>query len=119
MDCKMMGIKLIEGTIRNVRFNNCNLSYANFRFSNIKQVIFMNCLLRNGDFQSVELLKVKFDESDMKQIQMSGTKLKDIDLSTCDIEGIGIRIEELYGAIVSNIQVIDFAKLLGLVIKDE
>jgi len=54
----------------------------------------------------------------MKQIQLSGVKLNSVDFSTCDIEGIGARVEDLQGAIISNVQAIEFAGLLGLKIKD-
>ena len=65
----------------------------------------------------MELNKVWFQDNNMKSIQMNGTKLKDIDLSNSDISDIWTGIEELEGAIVSHMQVIEFANLLGLVIK--
>jgi uncharacterized protein YjbI with pentapeptide repeats len=118
IDCKMIGANLSEGTLRNVIFDNCNCSYGFFRFSDLKQVSFTNCLLNNSDFQNSNFNKVNFSKTDLKHAQMSGTKLKDIDLSNCDIEGIGVRIEDLHGAIISSMQAVFFSKLLGLVIKE-
>ena len=49
---------------------------------------------------------------------MSGTKLKGIDLSSCELDGLGVTIEDLDGCIVSSEQVIAFSYLLGLIIKN-
>ncbi len=48
---------------------------------------------------------------------MSGTKLKGVDLSSCDIEGIGVRIENLSGAVVSPLQAVSLSRLIGVVVK--
>ena len=47
---------------------------------------------------------------------MSGTKLKGLDLSNSEIEGMSVGVEELEGAIVSNMQILGFASLFGVVI---
>ena len=49
---------------------------------------------------------------------MSGTKLNGIDFSNADIEGLSIRVEDLFGAIVSPAQAISLSKKMGLVIKE-
>lgn len=87
------------------------------RFSRLKQVILEKCLFESGDFQNAELSKVRFDNCVLRLCQMSGTRLTDIDLSNCDIEGLGVRMEDLKGAIVSPAQAVDFSKLFGLVVK--
>lgn len=118
IDCKMIGAGFIEGTFRNVLFSNCNLNYTNFRFSDLKQVGFSQCLLNRSDFQNAKFTKVEFLENNMKQIQLSGVPLKGIDFSTCDIEGIGVRVEDLYGAVIERDQAIEFTGLLGLKMKE-
>lgn len=118
LDCKMIGTRLDDVNFRDVRFINCNLSYSNLGFSKYIQVVFEKSILRNAEFQNAKLSKVGFKECDMTSIQMSGTKLKNIDLSNSEIEGMIVGLEELKGAIVSNIQVLSFAGLLGVVIKE-
>ena len=118
IDCKIIGASFIDGTFRNVLFSNCNLNYSLFGFSDLKQVGFSQCLLNSADFQNSKFLNVRLRENIMKQIQLSGVELRDIDFSTCDIEGIGARIEDLSGAIIANTQAIVFAGLLGLKIRD-
>jgi uncharacterized protein YjbI with pentapeptide repeats len=117
INCKILGVDLSEATLQNVIFEDCNGSYAFFRFTKWKQINFKNCVLSDTDFQKANFTKVGFDHCNLEQSQMSGTKLKGIDFSNCEIEGMGVRIEDLYGAIVSPIQAISLSKLLGIVVK--
>ena len=98
-------------------FDNCNGSYALFRFLDCKQVNFNNSLLCNADFYKAKLLKVGFNDSNLQQTGMSGAKLKGVDLSSCKIDGLGVTVDDLDGCIVSPEQVISFSNLLGLKIK--
>lgn len=116
--CKHIGTNLTDCTLRNVIFENCNGNYSCFRFSNLGQVSFNNCILENGDFEVSVLSKVFFDNCNLQQAQFSKTKLKDIDLSTDNIDGIGVRIEDLNGAIVSPLQAVSLARKMGLIIKE-
>ena len=48
---------------------------------------------------------------------MNFTNLKGIDFTSCDIEGLGVNIADVNGAIVNSLQAAALAALLGLVIK--
>ena len=50
-------------------------------------------------------------------MEFSGTNLKGIDLTSCEIDGIGARIEDLNGVIVSPEQAISLSGLMGIVVK--
>jgi uncharacterized protein YjbI with pentapeptide repeats len=73
--------------------------------------------MEQADFQQVKLARVSFTGCDMTQVRLSGTKLKDVDLSTCSIDGLGVSLEDLPGVIVSPAQAVDLAKLTGLIVK--
>ncbi len=117
VNCKIIGINLSESNLRNVSFHQCNGKYGFFGFSNLKEVKFNECDLSLSDFKESIFSKVGFCYSNISECQMAGTKLKDIDLTSCNIEGIGIRIEDLKGAIVSPIQAVSLSSLMGIVIK--
>ena len=118
VNCKVIGINLGDSTLRNVVFKQCNGNYACFRFANFGQVIFKDCLLRNTDFGESFFSKVTFHCSDLQLAQMSGTKLKEIDFSNSEIEGLGSRLEDLSGAIISPVQAVSLSKKMGLIIKE-
>jgi uncharacterized protein YjbI with pentapeptide repeats len=118
INCKLMGINLSNAALQNVLIKECNGKFAFMRFVQIKKVIFEDSLLESSDFQSSELLRTSFLNCDLKLSQMCGTSLSGIDFSTSNIEGLGIRVEDIKGVIVSPIQAVDLSKLLGIIIKE-
>lgn len=118
INCKLMGINLGEATLRDVVFDACNGSYSNFKLSDCKQLCFRGCVLQNADFMEARFAKVYLERCNMRQAQLCGVKLKGMDLSDCDIEGIGIRLEDLNGVKVSALQAVELSKLLGIIIKE-
>ncbi|MDF2882300.1 MAG: hypothetical protein K0R54_2857 [Clostridiaceae bacterium] len=115
--CKLVGTNFSETTLRNVIFQECSGKYSLFRFTDCKQVIFNNSEIPSSDFGESKFLKVEFKNTYMIQCQMCGTKLKGIDFSSCQIDGMGAKAEDVYGAVVSIDQAASLSALLGLVIK--
>jgi len=83
----------------------------------MERTAFRSCRLEHADFQQVKLAGTFFSECDLTQVQLSGTGLKGTDISTCSIDGLGVRIEDLAGAIVSPLQAVELAKLMGIIVK--
>ena len=63
------------------------------------------------------LKEVTYKETSLIRAQFVETPLKNIDLSTSNIEGILIKIQELKGLIVNDRQAIQLSKILGIIIK--
>ena len=59
-----------------------------------------------------------FNKADLTQVQFFNTKLKGVDLSNSTIEEMAISIEDVQGAIINKLQVLDLSYLLGVKIKD-
>ena len=117
VNCKILGINLSESSLQNVMFDNCVGGYASFMFSHLKQVSFKYCILNNADFQDSKFDKVAFCTSNLQEASMAGTKLGGIDFSDCEIEGLRVKIEDVYGVVVSPMQAVYFSKLLGLIVR--
>ncbi|WP_053955016.1 pentapeptide repeat-containing protein [Inediibacterium massiliense] len=117
VNCKLIGIDLSNATLQNVYVKECNGKFSFMRFIQMKKVLFQDSLLENSDFQNSKLSKIQFDNCNLQLSQMSGTSLSGIDLSTSIVDGLGVRQEDIRGAIVSPLQAVNFSKLLGLVIK--
>ena len=60
----------------------------------------------------------KFDNIDFTKAQIFNTRLKDIDLSTCIIQGLSTTLADIKGAIINELQIMDLAYLLNIKIKD-
>jgi len=117
-NCKMVGLKLSGAAIHNTAMDKCNCKYSNLRFSFCKRFEARDSILDSSDFQGSEMVDVRYEDTSMRHCQMSGTSLCGIDISTCAIEGIGIRMEDMKGAVVSPEQAVMFAAMMGLSVKD-
>jgi uncharacterized protein YjbI with pentapeptide repeats len=117
INCKLVGTNISEATLRNVLFEDCNGRYSIFCFSDYKQVNFSRTLLSNADFHESFFLKVGFFNCTLHQTRMSGTKLKGIDLSSCELEDLDVTVPDLKGCIVAPAQVLGFANILELVVR--
>lgn len=115
---KITGVNLSEATLRNCILKNLSGEYAYFGFSDIKHSKFTECIFRDGDFSNSKFNGVIFEKSLLTRAQMSGTKLRDIDFTSCDIAGLGLEISDAYGMIVTSEQAVYLSSLMGLVIKN-
>ena len=78
---------------------------------------FIESNLKEAVFQETKLDKVVFEECDLRNGYFNKTFLGKQDLTSCDIEGIDIDIENIYGATVTAMQGLDLTRLMGLIIK--
>ena len=112
-----MGANFSECSIKDATFQNVMGGYATFSFSKIKNVNFIESNLKEAVFQEVKLDKVVFEECDLTNGYFNKTFLGKQDLTSCDIEGIDVEIENIYGTTVTAMQGLDLTRLMGLIIK--
>lgn len=117
IDCKIMCLNLNDSTLQNMYMYNYNGQFILMNYAQMKNVILLDCVFENSNLQHSKFDKVEFRKYNFKLSQMSGTSLSGIDLSNSDFEGVGVRPEDIRGAIVSPMQAVDFSKLFGLIIK--
>ena len=60
---------------------------------------------------------INISNCDFSYCNLSYTSLNGIDFSTCNITGITLFPNDIKGAILNDIQALEFIKLLGIVIK--
>ncbi|CAM4286333.1 pentapeptide repeat-containing protein [Paenibacillus tarimensis] len=118
IDSKMVGAIFTDSTFRNTRFQGCNCGYAQFRFTNWKEAVLEDTMLASADFTESKLTKLHLNGCKLQQAEFLRTNMTGIDLSTCEIEGISIPLENLKGCIISQEQAAIFAQYLGLVIRE-
>lgn len=118
LGCRLMGTIFSDSTFKDCRFHASKLDYAIFGFAGIKNCLFDESQMVNCNFQDADIKHSGFENSSLIRAQMSGAKLKGIDFTTCEIDGVGIRLEDLKGMIVSPVQAMELSRLMGLVIKD-
>ena len=68
--------------------------------------------LKKADFYNASFNRIQLFRVALHQAQLSGAKLKGLDFSECNIEGIGIRLEDLAGITITPLQAVDIIKSL-------
>lgn len=61
--------------------------------------------------------KLELDNTDLSSSIFSDISLKDVDFTTCNIEGCEFRVKDLAGGAFSVVQSLELAKLMGIIIK--
>ena len=118
VNCKLVGLSLSDAALQNVCMDGCNCRFALMSLAQMKKVILKDSNFENSNFQNSRLADVRFTKCNFRLCQMSGTSLSGIDLSDSDVEGLGIQLEDLKGAIVSPMQAVNFSKLLGIIVRE-
>lgn len=135
--CDLSGFHFREGTLRKVSFTNCRLSGASLDNMSLRDVGFYGCLMEYAGFVNCKMQDVRFvgcrmehglmhgcaqkgltfSDCDMTGIEVVSTKLRDVDLSTCRIEGIRTTIDMLSGATLGLHQAPTALQLCGITLK--
>ncbi|HEU5031983.1 MAG TPA: pentapeptide repeat-containing protein [Spirillospora sp.] len=99
-NCRMTGLQVTEGGLRDVRFDGCRADMAGFRFARLRTVAFVDCNLSEASFQSAELHDVRFEGCRLSGTQFSGATMSGTRFRDCELSGVaGIRSFD--GAIVA------------------
>lgn len=117
INCRMVGTDFSGSILKDIVFENSLLKYSNFRFTRFTHAAFRQCSCANSDFQKSAFKNLEFCDTDLRLSQMSGTSLENINLTTCEIDGLGVRPEDLRGAVFSPDQAVTAAKIIGIVIQ--
>jgi uncharacterized protein YjbI with pentapeptide repeats len=116
-NCRMTGVNFSGAVLKDIKLEDCSAKYANFHFSRFERVVFSSCNCSDADFGEAAFNMVKFEQSILVQAQMSGTSLSGIDLTSCEIDGLGARPQDLRGVVLTSNQAVTAAKIIGAIIK--
>lgn len=94
------------------------LRYANFSRTRVQAAQFESCCLDGAAFYEARPKGLAFSGGSLVEAELGGMPLKGIDLRSMDIRGVRVVGGELAGAIVSPVQAMDLARLLGVEIRD-
>jgi uncharacterized protein YjbI with pentapeptide repeats len=117
VDCKLVGTNAFGCRMQDVLIDRCDASFAQFGEGRLRR-----CEIRASQFRESALNRMEFEgtrlhEVILRQADLGETSLAGLDLSTCEIDGIVLRIEDLHGAIVNAAQAMELARFLGVTIK--
>jgi uncharacterized protein YjbI with pentapeptide repeats len=118
---RMTGLSWIDGSFRDVTFDNCRIDLASFRSSGFKDVVFTGCRLEQADFGDADLRGARFDSCDLTGAQFHGGQLSGARFADCCLASIG-GVTSLRGAIIKSADALALtfmlADALGIKIED-
>lgn len=117
-NCKGVGTAFVHSPMRHVAFEGGPFRMANFSETTFKTVRFSGCDLTESVFLQCIPQGLAFDSCKLININFCRTRLAGLDLSSNQLEGILVAGDELRDAVVSPLQAVELARLLGIKIKD-
>ncbi|MGC2872658.1 pentapeptide repeat-containing protein [Ihubacter sp. mB4P-1] len=119
-NCQLVGTDFSQCKISHTSFTDCAMTMANFTESKLEECSIASCDLTESFFANCKFKKLQMDKNQCIGTEFFKTKLKDVDFTTCILEGIRVSTEngELKGAKVNLFQAAELARMLGIVIKE-
>lgn len=116
--CNLVGTDCSRSVMEDVLINKTNVRFGNFSASQLR-----NCEWKDSKFDEASINDCRIKDLVLADCSFVGaeflhTPLKHVDFSSCMIDGIMLSGSELKGVIVSEIQAVSLARLLGIVIKE-
>ncbi|WP_062981980.1 pentapeptide repeat-containing protein [Nocardia anaemiae] len=116
------GVDAGGANLRRVRFEGCKFDSVNFRKSKLREVQFVDCVLRHADFGDAELTKLTFPGTTVEGLLLNRARLKQVDLRGAAHLNVAEGLEALRGATITPLQLLDlapeFAKAIGITVRD-
>jgi uncharacterized protein YjbI with pentapeptide repeats len=97
---RLTGLHWIDGTLRDVAFQDCRMDLATLRFTSFKDVAFVDCNLSRADFTNADLRGAQFTGCDLSGAQFAQADCAGTRFARCELVGVG-SVTSLKGATVS------------------
>ena len=86
--CRLTGVELAEGTLRDVTFDGCRLDLAGLRHARLERVVFRACRMTECDFYGSMLKDVLFESCELREATFSECTLERVELRDCALDGL-------------------------------
>jgi uncharacterized protein YjbI with pentapeptide repeats len=114
INCRMTGFRSGKLDCQDILISQGDQRYSQFRFSHFKSSEFESCNFKDADFHGTDLSGARFRRCNLRNVEMSKSKLVDADLRGSVVDGMQLNAEDIKGAVVDASQAMLFAPLLGI-----
>ncbi|HLR63672.1 MAG TPA: pentapeptide repeat-containing protein [Lentibacillus sp.] len=118
-NCKLSGTNFDRAVMQDVTWKDCQAPYILCNLTNLRDMQFDNCLLKGANFIDVSQDNLQFGNSDIEDVQFTGTSLRNVDLSRSRFNHLHLDEEELRGAVIAPEQAAGFIEVFGVIVKAE
>lgn len=119
IDCKFVGSHIIQTHMADVLFEACNLQYFDLVENKIKVAEVNNSNLKESNWFENTVEDISFNRNDLSKSILYNNPFKNLDVSTCIIDGIKTDKKSIQGITIDTYQAQVFCHLLGIRIKGE
>ena len=115
--CRMMGSDFTMCRFQDVSILNAKADFVNFNGTKWKNAIWQGNDFSESSVSNAECKNIQISECNFTKTEFYHTPLKDLDVSTSNIDSIAVVPEDLKGCIVNEEQAIACARILGVIVK--
>lgn len=115
---KLVGADFCNSTWKDVLWQSNQMQYINLSGTKLEFVAFQDCDLLESGMGLLKWRELSFDQCRLDGSELLGTKLKQLDLSTCSIDRLFLNPEDLVGVQISAVQAIPLIQYFGIQIKE-
>ncbi len=115
--CKFMGTEFIKAHFYDCLFEECNLNYSNLVDVKMKVCKFIDSTFLESRFHTNQFTKVEFEHCDFSCLEILETSMAEIDVSTCNLQGLRAQPDSLKKMVISKEQSMDIIHLFELIIR--
>lgn len=115
--CNLVGCDFIGSSLSDISIIDSKCNYINFSDSTIKNLLIKDSILKEGRIVNTKLCNIEFDNVDFSMVEFLNTKLGGLDFSNCNINDIGVSVNDIRGVTVNSEQALMLISLLGIVVK--
>jgi uncharacterized protein YjbI with pentapeptide repeats len=119
LGCRLIGIKIGDADLEDIRFSRCNARLLRCWASSCKSIRFDQCALQEASFDGSNLAGAVFYKCDLIGADFRNTNLEGADLRGSTLAGIQIQSKDLKGAIIDPAQALELVQLLGVIVRPE
>ena len=115
--CRMVGTHFDRMSLRDVAFDECQMDYAGFAECRIQDARLRRCRARRAVFHSCEQKGLALESCDLTEFELIATRLDNVDLTTCELDGLRAAIELFHGATIDLRQTPELLALCGVKVR--
>jgi uncharacterized protein YjbI with pentapeptide repeats len=86
--CRLTGIAITNGVLRDVTIESSRVDLASFAGCRLERVSFIDCVLIQTDFLEAQLDAVRFTDCDLGEVDLRGARLRRCELRGCRLDGL-------------------------------
>ena len=86
--CRLTGLLLTEGRLRDVVIAESRVDLASFAACTLEQVVFEDCRIDGSSFQEARLRHVRFSDCTLTEADLTGARFEHSELRGCTLDGV-------------------------------